>query len=124
MNILDEICLALQEEASELADHEPGARPDWADIRIAAAFERLATNIARRLEKEAVDPDATGHFRVGDTVCAAETLAALQANLPGVEIGTKGKVLAAGGPEGEWVTVKFGTTSWRCNVAELEHCAP
>jgi hypothetical protein len=50
MDILDEICLALREEASELADHEPGIRPDWADIRIAAAFERLAENLARRLE--------------------------------------------------------------------------
>jgi hypothetical protein len=124
MNIMDEICLALQEEASELADHEPGARPDWADIRIAAAFERLATNIARRLEKEAVDLDATGHFRVGDTVCAAETLAAPGVNLPGVEIGTKGKVLAASGPDGEWATVKFGTATWRCHVDELEHWAP
>jgi hypothetical protein len=51
-NPLEEIMLALREEASELRDTEPDVKPDRTKVLIAAAFEELAENIAHRLERD------------------------------------------------------------------------
>lgn len=53
MNFLEELELALREEAAHLRDSDPGTRPDRADIRVADAFDKLADNIRYRAAQRA-----------------------------------------------------------------------